>query len=99
MRSAALLFAAGLLAPAHHLAAQEADSFAARTKGSPAAPVTVYEMAQFQCPACCQFSLDTFPVIDHYYIRPGKARWAFVNFPLGSPIFDSIYRAKAGAPR
>src|SRR5262245_1413166 len=58
------------------------DPISARTKGRPTAPVTVYEMADFQCPACRQFTLTTFPVIDRNYIQTGKVRWVFVNFPL-----------------
>jgi protein-disulfide isomerase len=58
------------------------DPISARSKGRPSAPVTVYEMADFQCPACRQFALTTFPVIDRDYIQTGKVRWVFVNFPL-----------------
>lgn len=68
----ALLFGAG---------AQQ-DPIAARSKGRPGAPVTVYEMADFQCPACREFALTTLPVIDRNYIQTGKVRWIFVNFPL-----------------
>ena len=37
---------------------------AARTKGSPSAPVTVYEMSDFQCPYCRQHAVDVFPLLD-----------------------------------
>jgi protein-disulfide isomerase len=60
----------------------QTDPLAARTKGQPRAPVTVFEMADFQCPACRQFFLTTFPVIEQDYIRTGKVRWVFVNYPL-----------------
>jgi len=58
------------------------DPIATRSKGRPGAPVTVYEMADFQCPACREFALTTLPVIDRDYIQTGKVRWVFVNFPL-----------------
>lgn len=58
------------------------DPIAARSKGRPGAPVTVYEMADFQCPACREFALTTLPTIDRDYIQAGKVRWVFVNFPL-----------------
>lgn len=58
------------------------DPLAARTKGRPNAPITVYEMADFQCPACRDFALTTLPAIDRDYIQTGKVRWVFVNFPL-----------------
>jgi protein-disulfide isomerase len=55
-----------------------------RSKGSPKAPVTVYEMSDFQCPYCRQFALETFPRLERDYIRTGKVRWVFINFPLTS---------------
>jgi len=61
---------------------QQTDPLAARTKGQPRAPVTVFEMADFQCPACRQFFLTTIPVIEQDYIRTGTVRWVFVNYPL-----------------
>ena len=65
------------------LAAQVAESsLAARSKGAPNAPVTVYEMSDFQCPYCKRFALETFPEIERRYITPGKVRWVYINFPL-----------------
>ncbi len=54
----------------------------ARTKGSPDAPVTVYEVSDFQCPFCKMFVDSTFPTIEAEYIETGKVRLIFVNFPL-----------------
>jgi protein-disulfide isomerase len=55
-----------------------------RTKGAPQAPVTVYEMSDFQCPYCRAFAGETFPQLEREYIKPGKVRWVFINFPLTS---------------
>lgn len=55
-----------------------------RSKGSIQAPVTVYEMSDFQCPYCRQFALETFPQLERDYVRPGKVRWVFINYPLTS---------------
>jgi protein-disulfide isomerase len=63
---------------------QSADPLASRSKGAADAPVTVYEMADFQCPACRSFALNIFPVIDREYIATGKVRWVFINLPLTS---------------
>lgn len=79
MSTARWLFVLALLLPA---GSQQSDPLAARTKGRSTAPVTVYEMADFQCPACREFALTTFPIIDRDYIQTGKVRWVFVNFPL-----------------
>jgi protein-disulfide isomerase len=59
-------------------------SLESRSKGSPTAPVTVYEMSDFQCPYCKKFALETFPELERDYIRPGKVRWVFINYPLTS---------------
>ncbi|MGH7645357.1 MAG: DsbA family protein [Gemmatimonadales bacterium] len=58
------------------------DPLGPRSKGRPDAAVTVYEMADFQCPACRTFALETMPVLEREYVRSGKVRWVFVNFPL-----------------
>ncbi len=58
------------------------DLLAARTKGAPAAPITVLEVADFQCPACRVFAVETMPLLDREYVAPGKVKFVFVNFPL-----------------
>jgi protein-disulfide isomerase len=63
---------------------QAADPLATRTKGSTAAPVTVYEMADFQCPACRLFTVSIMPALDSEFVRTGKVRWVFINLPLTS---------------
>jgi protein-disulfide isomerase len=60
------------------------DPLAGRTRGVATAPVTVYEMSDFQCPYCRTFAVGTFPALDSAYVATGKVRWAFVNFPLTS---------------
>lgn len=77
---ATLALAALALAP--HLEAQTRDQIAARTKGAPTAPVTVYEMSDFQCPFCRRFATETFPTLEREYIATGKVRWIYVNLPL-----------------
>ena len=53
-----------------------------RSKGSPSAPIAVFEMSDFQCPFCRQHAMGTFPELDRRYIETGKVRWTFVNFPI-----------------
>ena len=64
------------------LALQGNDPLATRTKGRPEAPVTVYEMADFQCPACRMFAVTVLPSLDSEFIQTGKVRWVFINLPL-----------------
>jgi protein-disulfide isomerase len=66
--------------------AQAAKSgiLAERSMGSPAAPITVYEMSDFQCPYCRRHAVDVFPALEREYINTGKVHWIFINFPLTS---------------
>lgn len=65
-------------------AAAQQDPQASRTKGSATAPVTVYEMSDFQCPFCRRHAVETWPTIEKEYIATGKVKWVFINFPLTS---------------
>src|SRR2546428_5594317 len=60
------------------------DPIAARAKGRVDAPVTVYEMSDFQCPYCREFALATMPLLEREYIQPGKVRFVYINLPLPS---------------
>lgn len=53
-----------------------------RTKGAANAPVTVYEMSDFQCPYCKRHVDQTWPLLEKEYVTTGKVRWIFINFPL-----------------
>lgn len=92
-RICGLAFSAMLAAAT--LAAQQQSSTATttRAKGSASAPITVYEMSDFQCPYCRRFALETFPAIEKEYIAPGKVRWVFVNFPLTSIHANAVAAA------
>lgn len=70
------------LAPTTLLAQSRDTLIAPRAKGDPKAPVTVYEMADFQCPFCKDFAEKTMPILDREYVRTGKVRWVFVQFPI-----------------
>jgi len=63
---------------------QAPDPLAARTKGRADAPVTVYEMSDFQCPYCREFALGTMPLLEREYIEAGKVRLVYINLPLSS---------------
>ena len=60
------------------------DQLAPRTRGLATAPVTVYEMSDFQCPFCRRHATDTWPILEKEYVATGKVRWVFINFPLTS---------------
>src|SRR5438046_2722744 len=73
-------------------AGTQPDPLSARTKGRAAAPVTVYEMSDFQCPYCREFALGTMPALEREYIEPGKVRFVYINLPL-----SSVHRNAASA--
>ena len=62
----------------------QSDPLAARSKGRPNAPITLYEMSDFQCPYCRAFALGTMPVLEQEYISTGKVRLVYINLPLTS---------------
>lgn len=70
--------------PAGRAQTEAPNTLASRTKGSASAPITVYEMSDFQCPYCRQFAGETFPTLEREYVATGKVRWVYVNFPLTS---------------
>jgi protein-disulfide isomerase len=63
------------------------------TIGDPKAPVTLVEFADLQCPFCKQASDNSLPTLVDKYVRPGKVRIEFRNFPILGP--DSEKAAKA----
>lgn len=54
----------------------------ARTLGSSQAPITVYEISDFQCPYCRHFVEATMPAVRREFVNTGKVRILFVNFPI-----------------
>jgi protein-disulfide isomerase len=44
-----------------------------RTKGSATAPVTVYEMSDFQCPFCKRQVDNTWPLLQKEYIATARS--------------------------
>jgi protein-disulfide isomerase len=93
-RPAAFVVCAFFLVFCDLAAQQQSTAVATRSKGSPTAPVTVYEMSDFQCPYCRSFALETFRALEQEYISPGKVRWVFVNFPLTSVHANAVAAAR-----
>ena len=56
----------------------------ARIQGSQNAPLWVIEASDFQCPYCKQWHDQTYGAILEQYVKTGKVRLAYVNFPLSS---------------
>jgi protein-disulfide isomerase len=65
------------------------------TLGDPNAPVKIEEFADFQCPFCERFHLETEPLLKQYYVDTGKVH--FVYRSMGNFVSDNIARAKGTA--
>jgi protein-disulfide isomerase len=55
---------------------------AARFLGSARAPVVLVEFSDFQCPFCARHARETVPRLEREYVRPGKLRYVFRDFPV-----------------
>lgn len=51
-------------------------------RGEPDAPITIYEYSDYQCPFCSRYFVQTEPAIDESYVRSGRVRIVFRDFPL-----------------
>ncbi|ODT01636.1 MAG: hypothetical protein ABS52_16435 [Gemmatimonadetes bacterium SCN 70-22] len=54
----------------------------ARILGDAGAKVWVVVVSDFQCPYCAQWERETAPQVIEEFVKTGKARLAFLNFPL-----------------
>jgi protein-disulfide isomerase len=52
------------------------------SKGDVNAPVTIVEFSDYQCPFCSRFYTDTLSLLDENYIKTGKVRLVYMDFPL-----------------
>lgn len=65
--------------------------------GSPEAPVTMVEFSDFECPFCGRFWRDTLPQLEVRYIRTGKVRFVYRDFPISAIHASAAKAAEAGA--
>lgn len=64
--------------------------------GRPDAPVTMVEYADYQCPFCGKFARDTKPQLIERYVRTGKLRFEWRDFPyMGPQSLDTAVAARA----
>jgi len=59
------------------------------------APITIFEFADFQCPACGRWATFIEPVIKERLVQTGKVRYVFYDFPLGGSHVHSFLAARA----
>ena len=61
--------------------------------GDPNAPITILEWGDYQCTYCYKFHQETLTKINEDYIKTGKVKIVFKDFPLNGP--DSKLAAEA----
>ena len=54
----------------------------ARFLGTARAPVVLVEFSDFQCPFCARHARETIPRLEREYVRAGKLRYVFRDFPV-----------------
>ncbi len=61
--------------------------------GNANAPITILEWGDYQCTFCYKFHENTLDVINDDFIKTGKVKLVFKDFPLNGP--DSLLAAEA----
>ncbi len=61
-------------------------------RGDKNAPLTIVEFSDYQCPFCGRHVKDTLPKLEADYIKTGKVKYIFRDFPL-----ESIHKEAAAA--
>jgi protein-disulfide isomerase len=65
-------------------------------KGNKDAKITLIEFSDFQCPFCGRHVRDTVPQLESEYIKTGKVKYVFKDFPLES-IHKNAFKASEAA--
>ena len=61
--------------------------------GNPDAPITILEWGDYQCTFCYKFHQETLQIINEDFIKTGKVKVVFKDYPLNGP--DSKLAAEA----
>lgn len=64
-------------------------------RGNSGASVAIVEYSDFQCPYCARYVQEIYPKIEQDYIKTGKIRYLFRDFPL--PIHPQAMQAAEAA--
>src|SRR2546428_390029 len=51
-------------------------------KGDPNARVALIEFSDYQCPFCGRYNKDVLPQLEDDYVKTGKVKYVFEDFPL-----------------
>lgn len=73
------------------------DVGGAPSKGDNGAKLVLIEYSDYQCPFCSRYVRDTLPMIERDYIKTGKIKYVFRDFPLESIHPDALVASEAAA--
>ncbi len=75
------------------------STLGAPSMGAKTAKVTIVEFSDFQCPFCGRYATQTMPQVLNEYVKTGKVRYIFRNFPLDQlhPLAEKAAEAAACA--
>jgi protein-disulfide isomerase len=65
--------------------------------GSSSARITLVEVSDYHCPFCRRNVQQTFPQLDAEYLKTGKARYVFVDYPIAQLHPDAFKSHEAAA--
>ena len=63
--------------------------------GRATAPVTIVEFSDYQCPYCGQFFRETLPLLVAEYVKSGRVRLVYHDFPISSLHPGALKAAEA----
>lgn len=64
-------------------------------KGNKNAKLTLIEFSDYQCPFCARYFREALPLIESEYIRTGKLKYVFRDFPVNSLHREAFKAAEA----
>lgn len=81
------------------------DQFASKTisldnepsRGNASAKVTLVEISDYHCPFCRRQTLQTLPQVMSEYVKTGKVRYVFVDYPIAQLHPDAFKSHEAAA--
>ncbi len=71
------------------------DIAEAPSKGAKDARLVIVEFSDYQCPFCARHVRETMPEIERAYVRTGKVKYVFRDFPLEAIHPQAFHAAEA----
>ena len=73
------------------------DTEGSPIKGNESARFALIEYSDYECPFCSRYVRDTLPLIERDYIKTGKIKYVFRDFPIESLHRNALLASEAAA--